>query len=51
MATDSTALPQVLSPGRLFIGDKLDLGLGWSHQLSGKYLLTDLLRVEFRCRY
>lgn len=36
---------------RLFFCDKFDLGAGWTHGLTGKYLIQDQLRVEFRYRY
>ena len=55
-----SGLPQKLSgqaavntgPGmRFFCGDTVDFGAGWSHAISGKYLVRDQLRFEFRCRY
>jgi hypothetical protein len=37
--------------GRLFFCDKFDLGAGWQHGITGKYLVQDQLRVEVRYRY
>jgi hypothetical protein len=36
---------------RLFFGDTFDIGLGWQHGISGKYLMRDQLRFELRYRY
>lgn len=36
---------------RLFFCDTLDLGLGWQHGISGKYLIQDQVRTEFRYRF
>ena len=37
--------------GRLFFCDKFDLGAGYAHGITGKYLVQDQLRVEVRYRY
>lgn len=58
--TDPVLGPQKLSGqttlnmglgGRLFFCDTFDLGAGWNHALTGKALVEDQLRVEFRYRY
>ena len=55
-----TGLPRSLNgqaavatgPGlRLYVGDKLDLGTGWTHGISGKAWMSDQVRMELRYRY
>ncbi|MDB5311260.1 MAG: hypothetical protein JWO38_5462 [Gemmataceae bacterium] len=37
--------------GRLFFCDKFDAGAGWAHEIAGRFLPLNQLRVEFRYRY
>jgi len=36
---------------RLFFGDVLDVGVGWQHGITGKYLARDTTRFELRYRF
>ncbi|MCI0704622.1 MAG: transporter [Planctomycetia bacterium] len=48
--SDQTAV--ALGAGlRLFFCDILDVGLGWQHGISGKYMMRDQTRFEVRYRY
>ena len=36
---------------RLFFCDTFDMGVGWQHAITGKYLANDFGRFEVRYRY
>jgi hypothetical protein len=41
-----------IGPGfRLFFCDTFDMGVGWQHPITGKYLARDFYRFEVRYRY